>query len=96
MDSEYFKVQLQSFRRNKFLFEFCLLKIDEYLLCSYDDKFFGSWHIELSQKRIIYEGKDQCLTIQRKIDMNWADSTVLFVNDLSESNIINLIDNLLE
>src|SRR6476620_8397284 len=43
---------------NKFLFDFCLLRLTDKAITKEfcNDKDFGSWHIEVGDKRILYLG----------------------------------------
>src|SRR6185312_16697019 len=51
---------------NKFLFDLCLLRLKDKTITkeSYNDKDFGSWLIEVVDKRLLYLGKESWLVSQ--------------------------------
>lgn len=79
---------------NKFLFDFCILNIGDtnILAKRYDENAFGSWFVELSEKRFIYDGRDFMLTKQILKNGAWTDSEEIKNESITYSNFIDLLN----
>lgn len=79
---------------NKFLFEFSLMNIERsnILTKHYDENTFGSWFIELSEKRFIYDGKDYIFIKQSLKNKIWTDEKSIKNEDLNYSNFMSLLN----
>ena len=79
---------------NKFLFEFCLLNVvDEHITSSeFHDSVFGSWIIQVGNKRIVYDGKYFCLIYQTQKNDKWVDISIIANEELKYKNFIDLIN----
>ena len=61
----------------------------------YNDLSFGSWFIEISnRKRIVYNGRDYWLIIQEKKDAEWAELESIENIGLTYYKLLTVIDNL--
>jgi hypothetical protein len=69
---------------NLFLFNFCIERIttESIVKKEYNDKTFGSWFIESAENRFLYDGKDEWLIFQTKIDTEWADKIIIKKDEL--------------
>lgn len=80
---------------SKFLYEYCKfelkgIKFNEEL---YSDLDFGSWHFSLSKKRIVYDGKNFDLSIQKKrIFSNWREIRIVKISEIKLENLKEFID----
>ena len=80
-----FSVEKQiSLNWNKFLFDLCLnilgdLNVEK----NFDEKHFGSWIALLSNKRIVYDGRDHWLISQIRKESNWYDICISTKEDLT-------------
>jgi len=74
---------------NKFLFDFCLLRIKDKRITkqSYNDKDFGSWLIEVVDKRLLYLGKESWLVSQIQSDNKWFDNFIIKDNELTYDTV---------
>lgn len=74
---------------NKFLFDFCLLQLADKMITnkSYSDKDFGSWFIEVGNKRLLYLGKESWLVSQTQRDRNWFDTYIIKGNELNYETV---------
>jgi hypothetical protein len=78
---------------NKFLYDLCLQNLpeDEITKAEYNDQAFGSWVVELENKRIVLDGKDFTLFLQLKDEQNWEDHIVIEKDNLNYFKISDLI-----
>ncbi|PIQ22931.1 MAG: hypothetical protein COW65_00250 [Cytophagales bacterium CG18_big_fil_WC_8_21_14_2_50_42_9] len=83
---------------NLFLYDLCIQKIGdtEIKTKDYNAKAFGSWFIERQDKRLVYDGKDSCLTFQTKSKIDWTDIEIIKNEDLKYSNFVRQINTLTE
>lgn len=74
---------------NKFLFDFCLLRLKDKAITkkSYNDKDFGSWLIEVVDKRFIYLGKESWLVSQTRSDNKWFDNFIIKDDELTYDTV---------
>jgi hypothetical protein len=74
---------------NKFLFNFCLLRLRDKTISkeSYNEKDFGSWLIEVVDKRLLYLGKESWLVSQTKSDNKWFDNYIIKDNELTYDTV---------
>ena len=74
---------------NKFLFDFCLLRLTDKTITkeSYKDKDFGSWLIEVGDKRLLYLGKESWLVSQTQSDSKWFDNYIIKDNELTYDTV---------
>lgn len=74
---------------NKFLFDFCLLRLKDKTITkeSYNDKDFGSWFIEVVDKRLLYLAKESWLVSQTKSDNKWFDNYIIKDNELTYDTV---------
>lgn len=79
---------------NKFLFDFCILNIDNtnILAKRYDEIAFGSWFVELSDTRFVYDGRDFMLTKQILNNGAWTDNKEIKNENIAYSNFIDLLN----
>jgi len=70
---------------NKFLYDLCIsrLKDNSVTKTSYNDKDFGSWLIEIDNKRLLFIGKESWLVSQIKSDNKWFDNYIMKENELT-------------
>lgn len=70
---------------NKFLYDLCLLRLTDGSITSnsYDGKGFGSWLIEVDDKRFIFLGKESWLISQIKSNNQWFDNFIIKENELT-------------
>lgn len=70
---------------NRFLFDFCLLQLKDKTITkeSYNEKDFGSWLIEVVDKRFLYFGKESWLVSQTQSDNKWFDNFIIKDNELT-------------
>lgn len=78
---------------NKFLYDLCLQNLhkNQITKAEYNDQAFGSWLVELGNKRIVLDGKDFTLFFQLKDDQNWEDQIVIEKDNLNYFKIRDLI-----
>lgn len=57
----------------------------------YDDSDFGSWLVELADKRFVYDGRDFLLTKQTIKGGAWAASRAIKNDDITYSNFLELL-----
>ena len=82
---------------NRFLYELSLLLLRKFNVTfnEYNDLSFGSWFIEISnRKRIVYNGRDYWLIIQEKKDAEWAELESIENIGLTYYKLLTVIDNL--
>lgn len=74
---------------NKFLFDFCLLRLKDKTITkeSYNNKDFGSWLIEVVDKRLLYLGKESWLVSQTQSDNKWFDNFIIKDNELTYETV---------
>lgn len=79
---------------NKFLFNFCVLNIGDtnILTKRYDENVFGSWFVESSDKRIVYDGRDFILTKQAIKNDIWTVIEEIKNEDITYSKFIGLLN----
>jgi len=79
---------------NKFLFDFCVINIGDtnILTKRYDENVFGSWFVEVLDKRFVYDGKEFVLTKQIMEKGVWVDKQEIKNADLTYSKFINLLN----
>jgi hypothetical protein len=79
---------------NKFLFDFCVMNIGDtnVLTKRYDEDVFGSWVVELADKRFVYDGRDFMLTKQILKNGAWTDSEEIKNGDITYSKYLNLLN----
>ncbi len=79
---------------NKFLFDFCVMNIGDINILTkrYDENVFGSWFVELADKRFVYDGRDFMLTKQIMQNGVWAESEEIKNDNISYSNFIVLLN----
>ena len=70
---------------NKFLFDLCVMNIDDKDIITkrYDENAFGSWFVELSKKRIVYDGREFALIKQGLQNRVWTDEDAIKENNLN-------------
>jgi hypothetical protein len=78
---------------NKFLYDFCLLTVNGQTITEqdYNHNAFGSWLVELNNKRIILDGKDFWLISQIKNGSEWVDKIIVKKNELTYSKFVDLV-----
>jgi len=78
---------------NKFLYNFTVEKTDgdNIKKKDFNNQNFGSWFIELEQKRLVYDGKESCLILQIKTNESWIDFEIIENNKLNYYNYIQKI-----
>lgn len=74
---------------NKFLFDFCLLRLADKTITreSYSDKDFGSWFIEVGNKRLLYLGKESWIVSQTQLDSEWFDNYIIKDHELNYETV---------
>lgn len=74
---------------NKFLYDFCLLRLSDNTITqdSYSDKDFGSWFIEVGEKRILFMGKESWMVSQTQSDNKWFDNFIIKDDELTYNTI---------
>jgi hypothetical protein len=78
---------------NKFTYDTFkyFLNYEKILTDNYSDKDFGSWIIQKSNKRIIFDGKDSILILQSQTEEdNWTDDLAIKLTDLTFKQITEL------
>ncbi|OJW59821.1 MAG: hypothetical protein BGO55_17310 [Sphingobacteriales bacterium 50-39] len=69
---------------NKFLFDLCLnILADLNVEKNFDEKHFGLWIALLSNKRIVYDGRDHWLISQIREGNYWYDACISTKEDLA-------------
>lgn len=79
---------------NKFLLDFCIMNIGatNILTKRHDENAFGSWFVELSDKRFVYDGRDFMLTKQIMNNGVWTDIEGIKSDNITYSKFINLLN----
>jgi hypothetical protein len=91
MADSLFNDQKKSLGWNLFLFNLCVSLADEkIILKNYSDVFGGSWIIETENKKIIYDGREDILTLLHKVDNVWKNTNAFYKNELSLSSLKDL------
>lgn len=88
--SDAFNIERQVSKNwNKFLYDFCLYRLagDSITKSSYNDKDFGSWLIEVGDKRLLFLGKESWLVSQIKSDSEWFDNYIIKDNELTYKTV---------
>lgn len=82
---------------NLFLYNLCLQKLSgvEIGRAEFEEKTFGSWVVEINNKRLIFDGKDSWLILQTKSNYDWMDTAIIKNNELNYFNFLNQINSLL-
>ncbi len=76
---------------NKFIYNFCLSKIEIVKKSEFNDEAFGSWLIEFGNKRIVYDGKDSVLILQNRNLGNWKDEMEISKENLTEKKVMEIL-----
>ena len=95
--SNAFDIEKQISRNwNLFLYDLCLLNLTGKTIIKheYNDKVFGSWHLEQQEKRVVYEGRDSWLILQVKEGSEWLDRITIKKDELNYINFVDLVNNL--
>ena len=74
---------------NKFLYDSCILKLADKTIIEkeYNKEAFGSWHILLTDNRILLDGRDNVFNIQFYKN-DWVDIKSIKLTDLTFDNFI--------
>lgn len=77
---------------NKFLFDSAIIELDEINISNkrYDDEVFGSWLIELPNKRILADGKENLIIQQAKNRSEWKDLKSFELKNIEYSQFLSL------
>lgn len=89
-EDEYFNLQLKIYR-NKFLYDFALLKLSYYNSSKYTSESFGSWFILIGKKRILYDGKEDFLILQSQTLNDWETERIIGKKELNYLNFMEII-----
>jgi hypothetical protein len=83
---------------NLFLFDLAVQKLADIEIKNkeYNDKVFGSWFVEIQEKRLVYDGKDSWLIFQTKTKGDWTDIDTIKKDELKYSNFVRQINRLTE
>ena len=78
---------------NRFLYDLCISQLADTTITTknYNDKTFGSWLIEINNKRLVYIGKNSWLVTQTRTDEKWFDQAVLTKEDLTYSLLMTIL-----
>ena len=78
---------------NLFLYELALHELANKDIRSkkFNYEVFGSWYIEVNDKRLVYDGKDSWLMVQVKTKNNWTDIETVKNEDLQYPNFVRLL-----
>lgn len=81
-----------------FLYDLAIQKLSDKDIKNkeYNDKAFGSWFIEIQDKRLVYDGKDAWLIFQTKTKGDWTDIDTIKKDELKYSNFVRQITRLTE
>lgn len=93
--SDAFEIEKQiSDNWSKYLYDFCLSRLKNIDLTKkeYQREDFGSWYVELKNKRIVYDGKDFWLIYEEKNNGDWEDKIIIKRKELDYKNFIYLVD----
>lgn len=91
MNESQFNEQKKSSSWNLFLFNLCVSLADEkIILKNYSNVFGGSWIIETENKKIIYDGREDILTLLHKVDNIWKNTNSFYKNESSLSSLKDL------
>lgn len=74
---------------NKFIYDFCFSRLADNSITSnsYNDKDFGSWLIEVSDKRLLFLGKESWLVSQTKSNNEWFDNFIIKDEELNYKTV---------
>ncbi len=95
--SDAFDIEKQISRNwNLFLYDLCLLNLTNKTIIKqeYKDKVFGSWYIELQDKRVVYDGRDSWLNFEVKQGREWLNIITIEKGKVNYNNFVDLVDNL--
>jgi len=83
---------------NLFLYDLAVQKLTNIDIKNkeYNDKVFGSWFIEIQDKRLVYDGKDSWLIFKTKTKGDWTDLDRIKKDELKYSNFVRQINRLTE
>ena len=83
---------------NLLLFDLAVQKLADIEIKNkeYNDKVFGSWFVEIQEKRLVYDGKDSWLIFQTKTKGDWTDIDTIKKDELKYSNFVRQINRLTE
>jgi len=96
---ETFDLQMQfSEEINKLIFDTFLILLDNNLIMDkkYEPEIFGSWIIQLKNKRIILDGKESILSLEKKkgiLITDWTDQKSIHIRDGLKYEDIEMIIN---
>jgi hypothetical protein len=77
---------------NRFLFDICVGNLENLVVeGKYEDQHFGSWRIELADRRILYDGRDHWLISQFKKGDKWYDGCISTKEELTLSTYFSII-----
>jgi hypothetical protein len=78
---------------NLFLYDLAVQKLTNIDIKKkeYNDKAFGSWFIEIQDKRLVYDGKDSWLIFKTKTKGDWTDLDTIKKDELKYSNFVRQI-----
>lgn len=81
---------------NKFLYDFCLFRLKDKTITreSYNDKDFGSWLIEVVDKRLLYLGKESWLVSQIQSNNKWFDNYIIKDDELTYDTVSLFLKNM--
>lgn len=79
---------------NLFLYELAVQKLSDKDIKNkkYNEKAFGSWFIEIEDKRLVYDGKDSWLIFKTKTICDWTDLDTIKKEELKYSNFVRQIN----
>jgi hypothetical protein len=75
-----FEIEKQTKRNwNKFLFDFACNRLKELQIekQEYHDKAFGSWTIQIKDKRLLLDGRDGWLIYEQRHNGDWVDKETI-------------------
>ncbi len=83
---------------NLFLYDLASQRLSdkEFMVKEYTEKAFGSWTIELQNKRLVFDGKDSLLILQCKSLDRWDELEIIKKDELMYSNFVRQITLLTE
>jgi hypothetical protein len=70
---------------NKFLFDYFLLKLKDYITDKNESNAYGSWGIQTQKKRLMLDGRDDLLISQEYEDNSsaWVSHKMIRIKDLN-------------
>lgn len=89
--SDAFEIEKQiSENWNRFLFELCVQNLDygDTISKEYNNQAFGSWYLETPYKRLVYDGENNWLLFQVKLEDNWKDVEIIQKEGLAYSDLV--------